>query len=143
MKVLLITLALFSIISCSVEPEAITYGKDNCQFCKMTIMDPKFGCEIVTKKGKTFKFDDLSCMIKYQKMDEQNKAEYAHILVNQFGNKNEFMAVEKAIFISTPKYQSPMMGNTAAFSDEKQANELVNTDKEAKKLNWNELVNKF
>lgn len=143
MKVLLITLALFSIISCSVESEAISYGKDNCQFCKMTIMDPKFGCEIVTKKGKTFKFDDLSCMIKYQKMDEQNKAEYALLLVNQFGNNNEFMAVEKAIFISTPKYQSPMMGNTAAFSDEKQAIELVNTDKKAKKLNWNELVNKF
>ncbi len=143
MKVLLITLTLFSIISCSVEPEAISYGKDNCQFCKMTNMDPKFGCEIVTKKGKTFKFDDLSCMIKYQKMDEQNKAEYALLLVNQFGNNNEFMAVEKAIFISTPKYQSPMMGNTAAFSDEKQAIELVNTDKKAKKLNWNELVNKF
>ena len=143
MKVLLITLTLFSIISCSVEPEAISYGKDNCQFCKMTIMDPKFGCEIVTKKGKTFKFDDLSCMIKYQKMDEQNKSEYAHVLINQFDINNEFISVEKAFFISSSKYTSPMLGNTAAFADEKQANELVITDKEAKKLNWNELLNKF
>ncbi len=143
MKVLLVILACFLIISCTVKPEVINYGKDNCQFCKMTIMDPKFGCELVTKKGKIFKFDDLSCMIKYQKMEVQNKLQYAHVLVSQFGSNNEFIPVEKAFFISSSKYPSPMLGNTAAFADEKQASELVMADNDAKKLKWNELVNKF
>jgi len=38
--------------SCTPKPEKIAFGKDNCAECKMPIMDPKFGGEIVTKKGK-------------------------------------------------------------------------------------------
>ena len=42
----------YPIAGCNPKPEKITFGKDNCAECKMTIMDPKFGGEIVTKKGK-------------------------------------------------------------------------------------------
>ncbi|MCX8489678.1 MAG: hypothetical protein ORN54_01270 [Cyclobacteriaceae bacterium] len=38
-------------ISCSTEPEPLVYGTDICHFCKMTLMDKKFGAELVTKKG--------------------------------------------------------------------------------------------
>jgi copper chaperone NosL len=143
MKIFLLTLTFFSILSCTIVPEAISYGKDNCQFCKMTIMDPKFGCEIVSKKGKIFKFDDLSCMIKYMKVAEQNYTEFAHVLVNQYDKPNNFIAISDAYFINSQKYQSPMMGYTAAFSDEKQAFAIVKIDNEAKKFTWNELVKKF
>jgi len=52
-------------ISCSTKPQPIQYGKDVCDHCKMTIVDQKFGGEIVTKKGKAYKFDDLICMAKF------------------------------------------------------------------------------
>ena len=38
--------------SCNAGPVPIKPGKDNCQFCKMTISDIRFGAEIITAKGK-------------------------------------------------------------------------------------------
>ncbi|MFL5807903.1 MAG: hypothetical protein ACJ749_00200, partial [Flavisolibacter sp.] len=49
--------------SCSTKPQPFAYGKDVCDDCSMTIMDPKFGGEIITKKGKVFKFDDAHCLV--------------------------------------------------------------------------------
>ena len=50
---------------CTQEPEPLVYGKDVCQFCKMTLMDHKFGAELVTNKGKVYKFDDINCMLNF------------------------------------------------------------------------------
>ena len=40
--------------------------------CKMTLVDKKFGAEVVTKKGKVYKFDDLNCMIKFYQLRISN-----------------------------------------------------------------------
>jgi copper chaperone NosL len=37
-----------SLAACTVEPEPLRFGKDGCHACKMTLMDSKFGAEIVT-----------------------------------------------------------------------------------------------
>ena len=58
-------LLIINLDSCSTEPEQLQYGTDACHFCKMTLMDKKFGAELVTTKGKVYKFDDLSCFINY------------------------------------------------------------------------------
>lgn len=136
-------LGIILMLSCTVEPESINYGKDNCQFCKMTIMDNKYGCEVVTQKGKIFKFDDISCMIKYINISEQTPKDYAHIVVSSFDKPANLIDVNKSFFVSSPNFSSPMMGNVAAFSDEKQASETMKKDSEAKKYSWNELVKKF
>ena len=51
--------------SCNVKPEVIVVGKDQCCFCKMTVSDPKFGAEIVTVKGRNYKFDDMHCVLAF------------------------------------------------------------------------------
>lgn len=134
-------LVILSTWSCATKPESIQYGKENCSFCKMTIIDPKFGSEFVTDKGKIFKFDDLSCMIKYMKMNEENSVEYQHIVVNQFDKPSELIETSKAFFLTSPKYQSPMMGNTASFADLKVVEKLMKTDTVAKKQTWEALLN--
>nr|WP_246229479.1 hypothetical protein [Mucilaginibacter humi] len=53
--------------ACSHAPEPIRYGKDACAHCKMTIMDKRFSSELVTAKGKVFKFDAAECMTAYLK----------------------------------------------------------------------------
>jgi len=62
MKNIIKSASIFLLLSCSTGSQPINYGKDNCDFCKMTIMDQKFGTEIVTKKGKIYKFDSDECM---------------------------------------------------------------------------------
>ncbi|HRI80568.1 MAG TPA: nitrous oxide reductase, partial [Cyclobacteriaceae bacterium] len=64
MRVIFVVLFLF-MAACSTEPEPLQYGKDTCHTCKMTLMDNKFGAEIVTDKGKIYKFDDMSCFLNY------------------------------------------------------------------------------
>lgn len=136
-------LGIILLMSCTTEPEAINYGKENCQFCKMTIMDNKYGCEVVTQKGKIFKFDDMSCMIKYINISEQTPKDYAQIVVNNYDKPASLVDVNQLFFVVSPNFASPMMGNTAAFSNEKLANETLKKDSEAKKYSWNELVEKF
>ncbi len=129
--------------SCSAETEPINYGKDNCSFCKMTIMDNKFGSELVTKKGKIFKFDDISCMYNYLKVNNMNENYFNYMVVNQFEKPHEFLDVKKVIFITSPQFKSPMMGNTAAFMDEKKVGNIMKNDTSAKVNTWQELNAQF
>lgn len=140
---LLAVLGVFTLNACSINPEAIQYGKENCSFCKMTIMDGKFGSELVTLKGKIFKFDDVSCMIKYINTSEQTSTDFSHIVVNSYDKPENLVDANSLFFVVSPKFQSPMMGNTAAFTDENKANEILGKDTEAKKYLWNDLIKNF
>ncbi|PWT70680.1 MAG: hypothetical protein C5B59_19955 [Bacteroidetes bacterium] len=65
-KVLLTAQALalaFGLESCSAAPQPILTGKDNCAYCTMMVTDLRFTSELVTQKGRIFKFDDSHCLI--------------------------------------------------------------------------------
>ena len=131
------------LMGCTTETEPISYGKDICSFCKMTIMDKKFGTELVTKKGKIFKFDDVGCMIKYMKTSNTEEANCQHLVLNSFEKPGEFIPFEKAFFIKSENLKSPMLGNIAAFSSEEEAMKLSKTDSVAKNIVWTELKDLF
>lgn len=139
MKYLLYFSLFFSLLACTSEPEPITYGKDYCQFCKMTIMEPQFAGELITKKGKVFKFDDVSCMVKYVNLENQPEAEYAFILINDYTHK-DFVNVAEAHFVHDENIKSPMGGQTIAFKEKLSANNIpTQVSKDFKELNWAEI----
>lgn len=115
MKTFLLFICTAVLFSCNVEPQTFNYGKDYCQFCKMTLMEPKFAAQIVTKKGKVFKFDDISCMVKYMNVEGSDVETHAHVVANDY-NTTKFLNVSEAAFVQADEYRSPMGGNTAAFS---------------------------
>lgn len=104
--------------SCSTEPEPLRVGKDNCDFCKMTISDQRFGAEIVTKKSKIFKFDDQHCLVSYMKADGFDTENVAGVYFTDFNKPHGLIPVEQAHFLQSPDLKSPMNGNIAAFSHE-------------------------
>ena len=57
------------ISSCSSGPEPLYYKKDSCAFCKMQLIDTKFGAELITEKGKIYKFDDIGCMLDFEQQN--------------------------------------------------------------------------
>ncbi|MCG8475931.1 MAG: nitrous oxide reductase accessory protein NosL [Cytophagales bacterium] len=64
--------------SCSQKSEPIQFGKDQCALCVMNIADKNYGAEIVSDKGKVYKFDAVECMIHYMmKNDTEGWAPYA------------------------------------------------------------------
>ncbi|HRI01490.1 MAG TPA: nitrous oxide reductase accessory protein NosL [Saprospiraceae bacterium] len=121
-SVMLISLSIFSCAPSG--PEEIKINKDNCSHCKMTIADAHFGAEVITDKGKVFKFDDLRCLIDF--IAENPNAVYKSKYVHDFTSNNVLIPVESAHFLQGGSIHSPMGGNTAAFKSADEAKKVQN-----------------
>lgn len=133
-------LLLFS--SCSTQPEPFQLGKDNCSLCKMGIVDPKFGGELITKKGKVYKFDDLNCMIRFMKTGTLAENEISKKVVINSQKVNDFIDVNKAVFFTGDEVRSPMGSNTLAFASQQEA-EKFKGQQPGTFLKWEELLDKY
>ena len=126
---------------CTPEPEPIAYGKDNCEECKMTIMDPKFGGEIVSKKGKVYKFDDARCIGKFMDRRGIELSEIHQTLFTNYTGNHEFIKVNDAYFVVGSQLKSPMGGNAAAFKNKAEATKKAEEIEGSKVTNWATLYN--
>lgn len=121
-----------TLLSCAGSgPEPIKLNSDNCDHCKMTITDGRFGTELITPKGRIYKFDDLSCLVEYMKSNPDVKSVYVHNCLK----KSIFIPAETAWFVKSESLRSPMGGNTGAFASEKEAKEFAAASG-AKVQNW-------
>ena len=118
------------------------YGKDDCYFCKMGIVDPKFGGEVITKKGKVYKFDDIICMVRFLKADGVKENDIEEKVVINAEKENAFLDVSNTIFCVSSELRSPMGSNAAAFSSQ-QAAEKAKAGKEGVLMNWDEIFKKI
>jgi copper chaperone NosL len=137
----LIALLSFAFLSCNAnEPKPIKLNSDSCDFCKMTISNPKFASELITEKGRYYKFDDLSCMIKYAKSESTVKIK--SFFVMNYLNDNQFIAVEKAFYLSGGTINGPMGGKVIAFDSKEKASQ--NQSKfSATITNWSAIYNSY
>ena len=132
-------LTVAGMISCGKKgPEPIQLNKDKCDFCKMTVSDYRFAAELITAKGRVYKFDDVSCMSGYiqANKDVQNAAFY----IGNFKKPGELIGVMDAHFVQSDQFKSPMGGNTAAFGLTQDAQKIAKEyQTEVKK--WNQVQN--
>lgn len=112
-----IILAFIFLVGCSSGPRPIKIGVDNCDFCKMGIADNHFGGEIVTKKGKVYKFDDTHCLSAFRTAKMDSNAIKEIYFVN-YKEPHNFIESGKALFLRSEGLHSPMGGNTAVFDNE-------------------------
>lgn len=109
-------------ISCKVAPQKIEYGKDQCNFCKMNVVDKTHSAQYVTKKGKQFKFDAIECMV--NDLSGKNEEDIALFLVADYGNPGEMIDANTATYLISKEIKSPMGANLSAFSLKSKAEEL-------------------
>ena len=107
--------------SCKVKPEPITYGSDACHFCRMTIVDRQHGAELVTDKGKVFKFDAVECMLNH--VNDANNKSVAIFLVNGYTRPGELIDASAATYLISEGIPSPMGAFLTAFEDTSKARE--------------------
>lgn len=136
-----VIIAMLLLAGCNPKAEKIAVGKDNCAECKMTIMDPKFGGEIVTKKGKVYKFDDAHCVATFMERRAVEMSEIHQTLFTDYNNDNEFIKVNSAEFVVSSELKTPMGGNAAAFKNETEANKKAEEIEGSKVTNWATLYN--
>ena len=106
-------------------------------------MEKEYACELVTKKGKAFKFDDISCLVKYIKSTRTTEADYSFMVVNDFKRSNQFIDVQEATFVGGEGFTSPMRGDLAAFADIKAIEAEKKKNPGITILSWKQVLEKF
>lgn len=124
--------------SCKAGPEPLRVGKENCDFCKMTISDARFGAEIVTDKGKLYKFDDMHCILSYLKSNILEPREIKEIYLTDFSGSHELKKASEMFLLKSEDLRSPMNGNIAAFSSKDSLNKVMANYK-GDEITWQEL----
>ncbi|WP_104734146.1 nitrous oxide reductase accessory protein NosL [Hanstruepera ponticola] len=140
LKHYLAILLMIMLVSCNVSPKPIDYGNDGCHFCKMTIVDKLHAAEIVTTKGKVYKFDATECMINF--MDEFDTSEIELYLSNNYTEPGELIDATKATFLISKNVPSPMGAFLSAFKEEADA-KYVLSEKDGTLYTWQELLMHF
>ena len=115
-------IVIMSLFSCSKNPQPIVYGKDACHYCQMTIVDKIHGAEIVTDKGKVFKFDAAECLIRYK--HDLGSTEGYLLLTNHLETPGAFVPMEDATFLISEDLPSPMGAFLTAFKTDAKAMQI-------------------
>ena len=136
MRPLITLISLLILSSCNVRPEPINFGEDQCHSCKMTIVDRQHAAELVTKKGKVYKFDAAECMI--QSVPEFGRENIAYFLVTDFNEPGKLVDAQTATFVVSPNIVSPMRANLCAHNTSESAKALQEK-MEGQLYNWDEI----
>lgn len=126
----------FLLTSCTVEESPIVFGKDACHDCMMNIVDKQYAAEIVTQKGKPFKYDAIECMMRDIVKKEENSI--ALFLITDYFTPGKFVDATKATYLISENLPSPMGANLTGFSSKAKA-EKVQKEKNGTLYSWNEL----
>lgn len=124
--------------SCHTGPQPIKPGVDQCYFCKMTISDIRYGAEIVTKKGKAYKFDDLHCLLSFLRSNMIEKEQVGDVFISNYSGDHRLLNVSTALMLKADELRSPMGGNIAAF-DNKDSLAAVMKKFPGNAITWREL----
>ena len=116
-----------TMVSCSVSPQPLKLGVDNCAFCQMTVSNVRFGAEILTKKGKALKYDDISCMVSDMKQKNIPESEINTIYSVDFCGDHQLIDVKTSFFFMSENLKSPMGANVASFYNKDSMNYYLGT----------------
>ena len=141
LKIILIVLPGL-LCSCGTDPEPINYGSDQCDHCRMTIVDNKFGSELITNKGKVYKFDAAECMVNFVKQNMIKQEDIKTRLVTDASKPGEFTDAIKATYLISERFPSPMGANLSAFGSKSDA-ERFQKEFSGELKSWDEILIKF
>ena len=139
-NILIIMILLLS--SCQVSERPIEYGSDECEYCKMMIMDQRYGSELVTDKGKVYTFDAAECLIEYLHYNDEMADAAKFLLVTPYTDPNQLVDAPGASFLVSQQMPSPMGAYLTAFRDRTTAEKFM-SDKGGRLYTWEEIFKDF
>lgn len=135
----LVVLLLF-ISACNNGPQPISYSQDACDYCRMTIVDKQHAAQVVTEKGRSYKYDAIECMVNDLKNWDRPPVDL--MLVTDYANPGKLFKAENASFLISNNIPSPMGAFLSAFKNEA---EITQTQKKfgGEIYTWVELKEKL
>ena len=76
----------------------IEYGHRDCDFCRMTITDPRYAAELVTTTGKVHPFDSIECLAGYYAQLADRSSARA-LWVSDYAHPGHFLRADSARFV--------------------------------------------
>src|SRR5690554_6429991 len=112
----LFLLSVFMLIlsACNVKPAEIEYGSDACHYCDMTIVDHQFASQLVTAKGRAYKYDAVECMV-HSLQEQFPDVDMAYELITDFNEPGNLINPESASYLVSEKLPSPMAENVSGY----------------------------
>ena len=105
-------------------------------------MDPHYGAEIVTKKGKIYIFDDINCLMAFMETGEVAQEDIKHVLVIDYENPEKLVDATTSFYLKSDQFKTPMASQIVAFSDYEAMNQYKKKNGGVY-LAWGELVTQF
>lgn len=139
---LLVVFGLVCIAACKPEGKPIVYGEDKCEFCRMSIVDNQFGCEVVTQKAKVYKFDAVECMVNYLDQRVEDESKIKLMLTNTFDVPGSLNDADKCLYLISENMPSPMGMYLNPFLNTSEATKFQK-ENSGKIYNWDELRTEF
>ncbi len=121
------------------EPKPIPYGKQECNHCKMTLMNPQFGTELLSDKGKAYFFDDITCLLDYIKEKGAGSTGNYRAFMSSYETPGVLIELDQAYLFQAESIRGPMGGNIAAFSSQA-ALDQFSQSKSGNAVSWKELL---
>ena len=125
--------------ACRVGPSPIAYGEDHCDHCRMTILDERFGAELVNVHGKAYRFDSIECLASHVAAENPPGERIHSMWVTDFGNPGTLVEVHKAVILRSSNVSSPMGMNLAAFGPAVDGDKAINAFG-GQTLAWDEVL---
>lgn len=139
-SILIFSVFLIFVISCSKNPKPINFGHDDCDYCKMTISDNRFGAEVISKQGRIFKFDDMHCVKGFLDDEILPKDNVHSVWLIDFKGSEKLIQAENSFLIQNEELRSPMGGNIATFETENELKEYQNAYS-GTEIKWEDFLN--
>jgi len=114
------------------EAAKMHWDRDMCERCKMAISERKFAVQAVDEKGKVYKFDDIGCLILWQKQ-ERPDIKFKKIWITD-AKTGEWIDAKKAKY--TTDAITPMGYGFAAYKSgtEPKGKEIIDFEEVKKRI---------
>jgi len=124
-KFILPLLASLLLVNCEPTAQPINYGQDGCSYCRMTIVEDLYGAELLSVKGKVFKFDSIECLTAFVIKGEVKTEQTHSLYFTDFEDAGHLYPLNEMIFVQAKKLKSPMGLNLSAFRNQGTADNVA------------------
>ena len=133
--------ATLAMLACAAPgPGVIHYDTDACDHCRMTISDPKFADQLVTRTGKVYRFDDPACLASFVASGPITERETLGIWLNDYAHPESRVSSTDAVFVVSDHVRAPMNGGAAAFATRDEASALQSSIGEGRLVRWVDIL---
>jgi copper chaperone NosL len=107
-------LLLIVFLSCKPQgPQDFKVGEFQCDHCQMGIVDLRFRAEIISRKGRIYRFDAVECLFDWS---QKKKELIGTSWVADFFNPKNWIDYNKAFYLKSENLPSPMGAYVSSYA---------------------------